>query len=315
MKRRKRKKNHQQRARTAPVVAAAYQPHVEYQETTMQVPFGMGSALTLLSEHELKPIDTMLALTLNYKSNWQKGETHYLSRRVFAKLLGISTRYLRTSMARLRESIVRVVKVGQRGTMYHLKHHLCDDETIPRNKDGLPLKFAVARGAGGPFERLFAGDIGWKACLVWVVLKRYSDWATGITNPCKMEDLAKRTRLGKQTVCECIAELRDAGMLERLSKPNEISVFQLYPKPPEKRAVKRYPKVAQRSMRASGDWRYSYNEKYRVHVRTDAVERKEGGRWRPIRDCDRHRIPDAIRKAFEEAIIVADVIRRRLGEW
>ena len=315
MKRRKRKKNHQQRARTAPAVAAAYQPHVEYQETTMQVPFGMGSALTLLSEHELKPVDAILALTLNYRSNWANGRTHWLSRRKLAEMLDISTRYFRHSLSRLRDSLVRVVKAGQQGTIYELTHHLCEDEAqIPRDEHGLPLKFAVARGRGGPFERMFAGDISWKACLVWLVLKRFSDWATGITNPCSMADLARRTRFGKGTICECITELREAGMLERLSKPNEISVFQLYPKPPEKRAMKRLPKVDKpRQMRAEGDKRYSFNGKYRVDVTTNEIEKKDGRRWRPIRDGERHNIPGAIRKAFDQVVIAASVLRARFG--
>ncbi len=309
MNRRKRKNR-----RGRPVGSVAYKPHIEYQETTMQVPFGMGSALTLLTmEHELKPVDAVIALTLNYRSNWQNGRTHWTSRRKFAELLGISTRYLRQSVTRLKDTLVRIVNVGQKGTIYELTHHRCDEADIPRDKDGLPLKFAVPRGNGGPFERMFAGEISWKACLLWVVLKRFSDWKTGMTNPCTMETLSKLTRFGKQTVCELITELREAGMLERLSKSHEISVFQLYPKPPEKRAVKRRPAEQRREMRAKGDWRYSFNEQYRINIATHEIDQKKGGRWKPIRDCDRHRMPGAIHRDFERAVIVASMSRAQFG--
>ena len=296
-----------------------YRPHTEYQETTMQVPFGTGSVLDLLINREITPIEAILALVLNYKGNWQSGKTHYISRRKCAALLGISTWYLRKTIVKLRTSILKIINVGQRGTMYQLKHHLCDDEDIPRNADGLPSKFAIPHGIGSPFARLFAGDIHWKSCLIWIVLKRFSNWTTGITNPCTMELLAKRTRFGKSTVCECIAELSEAGLLERLSLPHEKSVFQLYPKPPEKRPVKRYPKIEQREMRAKGEWRYSFNEKYRVNVETFEIEQKQAKKWKPVRDRDRHRIPKPIAQAFDEAATLFHTLRNRFAggphEW
>ena len=108
--------------------------------------------------------------------------------------------------------------------------------------DDRPLSFAVPRGEGGIFERLFAGDIDWKATLVWLMLKLHSDWLTGITDKISMETLAKWTGFGKKTVCDAIKTLADAGMLQRLSEKWECSQFQLYPKPYKNRATRRRAK-------------------------------------------------------------------------
>ena len=63
------------------------------------------------------------------------------------------------------------------------------------DKDDRPLSFAVPRGAGGVFERLFAGDIDWKAALVWLMLKLHSDWTTGITDKNRMADVGEVGRV------------------------------------------------------------------------------------------------------------------------
>ena len=120
--------------------------------------------------------------------------------RALARLLGarMSVRYTRSALDSLKEQgwILSIPMSGNR-RRYRLVHHLCDKEDVPVDRDGKPLKFAVPRGDGGPFERLYARDISWKACLVWIVHKLYSDWKTGETYPyttgfCEM--LSPRTR-------------------------------------------------------------------------------------------------------------------------
>ena len=65
-------------------------------------------------------------------------------------------------------------------------------------------------------------------------------------------------------------------------------MFQLYPKPYEKRAVrKREKRQAEKSksreMRADGEWRYSFNELYRLNVGTAEIQTRQAknrGHWR-----------------------------------
>ena len=171
-------------------------------------------------------------------------------------------------------------------------------------------------GAGGIFERLFAGDIDWKAALVWLMLKLHSDWRTGITNKINMKTLAKWTGFGKKTVCDAIKMLGAAGMLERLSEKWECSQFQLYPKPYKNRAARRQAERQQekskwREMRFDGEWRYSFNERYRLNVLTAEIQTravKNRGPWQLVNDRDRHRIPKAIRKAFDQSLEVTRAI-------
>ena len=163
-------------------------------------------------------------------------------------------------------------------------------------KTSRPLSFAVPRGAGGVFERLFAGDIDWKAALVWLMLKLHSDWTTGITDKNRMATLAKWVGFSKQTVCDAIKTLQEAGMLKRLSEKWECSVFQLYPKPYEKRAVrKREKRQAEKSksreMRADGEWRYSFNELYRLNVEYRRDTDTAGEKSRALAAAHRPRTP------------------------
>ncbi len=177
--------------------------------------------------------------------------------------------------------------------------------------------FAVPRGEGGPFERMFRGDISWKGCLIWLLLKLHSDWEAknGITTPLNMDTLTKWTGFSKATVIAKIKELQAAGMLERLSKRWERSVFQLYPKPRtepravrrrKKRAEKKADKNARRQMRADGNYRFSFNEKYRVDVTTGDIDVREGygrGLWKRASDYHIAQVMyPSIRKAFKQAV-------------
>ena len=291
--------------------APIFKPAFEYQESTLQLPFGEFSIFSDLKANRVSPLEAMVTLTLCYRSNWSTGLTWRTSSRELSDLIDLSQRYIRDALGKAADWIQRkTAPKGNSAGTFHITHHRCDPMFVPMDKDDRPLSFAVPRGAGGVFERLFAGDIDWKATLVWLMLKLHSDWSTGITDKISMETLAKWTGFGKKTVCDAIKTLRDAGMLERLSEKWECSQFQLYPKPYKNRAVRRRAKrqaekSEHRDMRAEGEWRYSFNEKYRLNVNTAEIQTrhvKNRGNWQPIKDRDRHQMPKAIRNDFELTI-------------
>ncbi len=111
-------------------------------------------------------------------------------------------------------------------------------------------------------------------------------------------------------------------MLERLSKRWERSVFQLYPKPRsepravrrrKKRAKKKADKNARRQMRADGNYRFSFNEKYRVDVTTGDIDVREGygrGLWKRASDYHiRQVMYPSIREAFRQAVEAAQSLQ------
>ena len=299
-----------------------FKPAFEYQESTLQLPFGEFSILSELMAGRVRPIEAMVTLVLCYRSNWVSGLTWRSSSRKLAELLHISQRYVRSALESATKWIQR--KTAPKGNVagtFRVTHHGCEPAMVPMDKDNRPKSFAVPRGKGGVFERLFAGDIDWKACLVWLMLKLHSDWTTGVTDPMCMKTLAKWVGFGKRTVCDAIRTLRDAGMLERVSKRWERSVFQLYPKPSENRAARRRAKRKSekwegREMRAEGAWRYSLNELYRLNVETAEIETrrvKGRGKWQPLRDRERHRMPKVIRVAFEQTLAAVRGLGQVLG--
>lgn len=306
----------------------------EYEETTLQVPFGDFSILEALKAGKVKPIDAIVTLTLGYRSNWASGLTWRTSTRTLAKVIGISHRYVRDTLKNATDWINRATQpVGNTAGTWQVTRHNCDRDEVPTDRDGLPCMFAVPRGEGGPFERMFSGDISWKGCLIWLLLKLHTDWEKrdGITSPLNMDTLCKWTGFSKSTIIATIAQLQDAGMLERLSQRWERSVFQLYPKPnTEPRAVRRRKKRAQqkaekqtdkntaREMRSDGDWRFSFNEKYRVNVTTGEIQTRTGygrGLWQSTSEYHRAQVmPKKIREAFKQAVEAAQSLQAIFGK-
>ena len=286
------------------------QPPVEYQTSTLQIPHGEFSILSELREGNVTPLETMATLVLGYRSNWSTGRTWRTSTRLLASLIGISHRYLRDTLNSATDWITRQTPPkGNIAGTFQLTHHQCDPDEVPTDKEGYPLSFAVPRGDGGIFEALFNGDIDWKSALIWIILKKHSDWTTGITNAISMERLAKWVHFGKATVVNCIRTLQNTGLLKRLSKKHECSVFQLYPKPYKERKQRKAPKKkTERQMRAEGVYRYSLNEKYRLNTENGQIEHrkeKNRGQWKPISDYHRYQeMPKAILKAFDIIIEV-----------
>ena len=302
-----------------------FKPFVETQEGTLQVPFGEFSVLSSLQEGALTAFEAMTQLTLGYRSNWESGKTWRTSQETLAGCLSVSRRYVRETLSRLKSSewlSVAREPCQTRATVYQLLPHKCSPAMVPTDSDGRPLMFAVPRGKGGPFERLFSGDISWKACLVWLRLKLKSDWRTGVSDAVSLRELASSVKLGMQTLCDVLKELVTAGMLKRLSESYERSVWQLYPRPPEnsgkrKRSSHQHLRSRTTGMRAEGDWRYSYNEQYRVNVVSGEVEHKPSrkrGLWRRVRHERRHEIPLPIQRAFNLAVEVSARVRSVFGD-
>ena len=234
----------------------------------------------------------MITLTFCYRSNWSTGNTWRTSQKELAELMDVSQSYIRKTIKSIPQWIrVRTPHKGNVAATYTITHHNCDASEVPTDKDGEPSSFAVPRGLNGIFEKMFAGEITWKQALIWIVLKSKSDWTTGITNAINMETLSKLVRMGKATVCKAIGALTDNGLLKRLSKIYECSVFQLIPKPyKERKKRKRKRRSPVRQMRRAGDFCYSLNELYRVNVETGKIEHRaalDKGIWQGISDYHR----------------------------
>ena len=281
---------------------------LETQKDTMQVPFGIFSMLDALMDGSEKAFDAAIYLCHNAFSHWDWGVSHSLSIRFVGKLFGVVHQYVQQAHKRLlgKEWIKRLsgkYKISK----FELKHHLCDDESVPLDRDGRPSKCAMPRGYGGLFERLLSGDIGWKSLLIWMLLKVHSDFTTGITEPVSIALLCKWTKFGTTTVCDCIKELEAAGMLEKLARrPQEAQTYQLYPKPYVERK-KRKPEqpLTWRNMRAVGSWRHSFNELWRVNVETTDIQYRpeKNETFRRVSDYEiTQAMPKKIRRDFDMAV-------------
>ena len=152
----------------------------EFEADTMLVPRGQSSVLWELRDGNLTAAQAIVYLCFNHGSSWNSGATWPLSVRYLSERLspGMSHPYVHKIATSLNNKgwIETIDENNPSGYQYRLRHHLCDDEDVPVDKDGKPLKFAVPRGAGGPLERCFDGDISWKAALAWISLKLKSNW-------------------------------------------------------------------------------------------------------------------------------------------
>ena len=126
-----------------------FKPAFEYQESTLQLPFGEYSIFSDLQANRISPIEAMVALVLCYRSTWSTGLTWPTSSRALAKCLHISHRYVRDTLLKATDWIhrKRLPKGNSAGT-YQITHHLCDPELVPLDKDERPLvRCLLCRGA------------------------------------------------------------------------------------------------------------------------------------------------------------------------
>ena len=290
----------------------------EFEADTMQVPRGQYSVLSELAKGNLTSAEAMIYLCLNHGSTWNSGATWSMSMRYLSELLspGMSLPYVHKTATSLnnKDWIVPIDEDNPSGNRYRLRHHLCNDEDVPVDKDGKPLKFAVPRGPGGPLERCFEGDISWKAALAWIVLKLRSNWkanedTAGQTESATLLQLSKRCRIKNAGFQKLITELTEAGMLVRLTPKSQPAIFQLYPKPRARdvqlpTAPKRQESVAGKELTTDGEYWYSHNNQYRCHRETQDVEKRQRGEtWKRISDYEKYQeMPRAILRDFERAI-------------
>ena len=281
---------------------------VEIQKDTMQVPFGSFSMLNALMEGTEKAFDAAIYQCYNAFSHWDWGKSHSLSIRYVGKLFKVTHQYVQQALKRLGgKKWMKRLSGKHKISKFELKHHLCDAESVPLDKDGRPCKCAMPRGFGGLFERLLSGDIGWKSVIIWMILKINSDFTTGITEPIGIKQLCEWTRFGTTTVCDCIKELEAAGMLAKLERrPQEAQSYQLYPKPyAERRKRKPMSERTWRDMRAVGNLRYSYNEEWRVNVKTLDIQYRPDKKkpFRNASDYEKYvKMPKSIRRDFDLAV-------------
>ena len=289
----------------------------EFEADTMPVPRGHSSVLWELRDGNLTAAEAMIYLFLNHGSTWNSGATWSMSVRYLSELLspGMSRSYVQKTAASLNDKgwIETIDEDNPLGYRYQIRHHLCDPEYVPINKDGKPLKFAVPRGAGGPLERCFDGDISWKAALAWISLKLRSNWkahadTAGQTEKAKLIDLSRRCRISLRNYQNLITELTQAGMLERLTPKSQPAIFQLYPKPFPK-PVEPKPEIREewvggKALKTDGEYWYSHNHQYRCHRETQEVERRQrGGTWKRVSDFHKYQeMPQAILRDFERVI-------------
>ena len=291
-----------------PVESSRLSIFVETQEDTMQVPFGTFSMLDALMEGTEKAFDTAIYQCYNAFSNWDLGLSHSLSTRHVGKLFTVSHQYVQQALSRLTDKKwMKRLSGKYKISKFELKHHLCNHEDIPHDKDGRPAKCAMPRGFGGLFERMMSGDVSWKSLIIWMLLKINSDFTTGITEPVGTKQLCKWTRFGTTTVSDCIKELEAAGMLEKLERrPQEAQSYQLYPKPYAERR-ERTPEAERtwRDMRVEGNWRYSFNEEWRVNVKTADIQYSPDKKkpFRNASDYEKFQVmPKSIRRDFDLAV-------------
>ena len=304
----------------------------EFEADTMPVPRGQSSVLLELREGNLTAAEAIVYLCLNHGSTWNSGATWAMSGNYLSDLLGMgmSRSYVVKTLANLNNKgwIQTIDEDNPSGNRYRLRHHLCDSNEVPVDKDGKPLTFAVPRGPGGPLERCFDGDISWKAALAWISLKLRSNWkahedTAGQTEKAKLIDLAKRIRITLRNYQKIIDELTQAGMLERLSPKWQDAIFQLYPKPFPKTIQPEPKRIRQTYMRGTAiktddtDHWYSNNLQYRCPIDDyQAVERRQrDGTWKRVSDYHKYQVmPKSILEDFEKAVVLHCQILRRFGE-
>lgn len=287
----------------------------EFQDKTHPVPIGFGSVLHDLKCGKVKPLVAMLFLVANYFSSWCLNKTHCLSISDFSEYLGVNASYACKALHQGGRWL-RKLKSGRGGSIFALtKHDREDVEELSNEPNYLWLPY----GVGSPIDRLLKGDISWKSCLLWTMLRIHSDWSTAITHPTNMLELADLCNMGAQTICACIRELCEAGLLERLSGMNEPAVYQLLPKPKPKRG------------KTSGDNEYgeewygrrtkkhviSRNWQYRICLKNGKFEKRLGyNKWKRVSDHEMYNvIPRKIVEDLEFAYSAYCTVRNSFPDY
>ena len=299
----------------------------EFEADRFPVPRGPFSILHALENKQVTSAEAIVHLTLNHGSTWISGETWCFSSPYTARILGkgMSRSYAQKILASLEsKDWIEKLAPNPAGNRYKIRPHNCAPAMIPYNADGKPLTFNVPRGPGGPIERCIAGEISWKAALGWIVLKLDSNWkahedTAGQTQQVTLLELSRRCRIRKQNFQKLIAELEQAGMLQRLTPKSQSAIFQLYPKPfsrpqPVKRSKRgkwKIETIGAYDVKYDGRYWYSMNFQWRCDGETGDIQRRIAGRnWKPAseRECVQL-MPRAIRETFDQALELTRIRR------
>ena len=289
----------------------------EFAETTMQLPISVGSGIDALTHLELTTAEYAVLAFHTSRSTWDSGITHWTSVRQVAKAIAMSKSYVDACEKRLVElGYLEIVKTGLLGKRYKIHSHIAvagDATELPTDKEGKPLKMAVPFGTGSVFARLTAGDIKWKDMVVWLVLRRHSNWKTGITEAMGLPFLARVCRMALRTLSACLKRLKEAGLANRISASNVRSVFQLYPKLPDNRlSVKMQKEPSTGGCTPDGDFWVSRNKRVKQCAKTNTLYKRIGRKWAEVRDRDRNAIPAAILRDLQSAVDITAQIRAAL---
>lgn len=288
------------------------EPRIEFQETTMQMPYGIGSVFWAVENGILTAAEGMTVAFTTRFSNWNKGKSHIKSYSQIAKALAISKEYVKRLIKKVADWL-KAIKVTRKGKLYEITSHVVPPDTpeedMPYDKSGNLMKFAVPIKTGAPFEKMVAGKISWQSCWLWLVMKLHSTWdgndeKAGQTNPLSYVTLERLTRLSPSVISRCLKELTKMQMIERLSEPHLKGVYQLYPKPP-RTALKRGHSYSEGVIppKTIGKYIYSYNFQYRIHIFSSNFQMKrklsDAGVPKWV-DATREQIPDHIRIDLEQ---------------
>ena len=279
-------------------------PNISPVETTgkhFPIPIGESSPLSELKARHITAFQFFIITLLQFRSNWKSGKTHKTTYQNLADLSKMSVRYIRGTLSELMEIGFIREKIGT--SRYRIKQFICLSNEVPTDKNGNPLSVSIPRLL---LEKVFKGYIPWKAAVVWICLKHYSDWKTGITLSLSINTLASWVRMSPKTVQDCIKALQKARLLDKSTGCK----YQLYPKPsdtpkPVFRTDKSDPKAERtqekwQQMHIDGDWRWSFNKLWRVNIKTCEIQRRKSKRrgvWRPLTLGDH--IPKAIQDDFD----------------
>ena len=262
------------------------------QKSTMQVPCGPYSIINEMRADQIPPFAVIVYLVINYFSNWDLGQSHGLSMIDIAKHLSVYEKNGEKEKGRSRvaNAVKWLIENGWlrknhrkgKANTYTVIHHKCAPEDIPLDSDGRPKKCAVPRGEGSAWDRMFSGEITWKACLFHTVMKVSSDWTEG-TVKFTIETARSWLRFSRQTICDLRNTLIKAGLLEEIGNRFRGFMAKILPLPYEERRRRREHQQT-KGMRCDGKFYYSYNEWWRISMETGDFQRKTDGRWRYVSD-------------------------------
>lgn len=246
------------------------------QESTMQVP--MGSYSMADPQFKVPEFKRAVYWFINWKSNWERGESKALPLTTIAKALGVK------SKSQVHRAVKWLIKhgwlkiMGKRDSdgayFYKVIHHNCDPHEVPLDKDGAPQKCAVPMGINSGFDMLKRGQIHWRVLNQWILAKIGSNWITGLLET-TMKEAKKFVRFGISTVSQNYRTMLDVGLLGK-RKPKE---YIIQPLPyPERR--KRQQEDGLDRLPYSRGWYYSYNRLWRLHGENLLIQRKlASGKW------------------------------------